>query len=484
MNEKNATVLLGENSEEADSSVKELLLERQNVKVWECTDGIEAVRKSFEKNPDLIILDVTFPRLNGYQAARILKNDPFMNSTPIIHVGSSRSPIQQYWSRLCGGDDYLQKPVNETDLDKTLNRFLRKASSRRRMFAPVSTIPELDDESIMILATKLLEQELLRANILNEINMIDISAMSTKDLATAVMTIVDSLYDFSLGAALLLYDHGGEFFFYRNEQVKQNRLDEVKKLIFEHLQRQHKIYLDPKHIKQNISLSTGQKEVGRGTDELFIHMKESGPIRSVLAFENIGLEELKEDDQEIFSLSLELVHGVLEKKIFFHMSQELSIIDTVTEGYSMAFFIECLRREIENAIRHGHPMTLLTITLSNFEEITEGLSTDEVHGLIRIAKNLVLRVTRKSDIVARREMASFVFLFTQASLQNARLVQERIGKYIVRNFSQHLPPSSEIVLDMGICEFDQERDRTPEIFLAHAQPKGAPEKGKSEDEPS
>jgi chemotaxis family two-component system response regulator PixH len=481
MNEKRPTVLLGESTASPDSPVKGLLEER-NIEVLECTDGIEVVRKAFAKNPDLIILDVTLPRLSGHQCARILKSDASMNSTPIIHMGSSKNPIEQYWSRVCGGDDYLQKPVNEVDLDETIHRFIRKESGKRRLFAPVSTIPDLEDYAILTLATNLLEQELLRANILNEINMIDISAMPTKDLVMAVMTIVGSLYDFTLGVALLLYDHRGEFFFYQSGQVEQNRLDEVKKLIFQHLQRQHEIYLDPRRIKQNLLLSDQGKEVSRGTDELYIYTKESGPIRSVLSFENIGFEELTADEHEIFRLALELAQGVLEKKIFFQMSQELSIIDAVTEGYSMAFFMACLRREIENALRNKYPMTLITIAISNFRDITKDLSVNEVHGLIRIIKNLILRVTRKSDIVARWEMASFAFLLTHAQLEKAGVAQERISKYIVKNLSRHLPSSAELVLDMGISEFNRERDRTPEIFFAHAQPKEGPEKGKIEDE--
>ncbi len=470
MNEKNTTVVLGESRETSDSSIKGLL-EQRNIKVWECADGIEAIRKSFAKNPDLIILDVTLPRLNGYQFARILKSDPSMNSTPIIHMGSSRNPIERYWSGVCGGDDYLEKPVNEVDLEKALNTFLRKESGKRQLLAPVSTIPDLDDQSILALATKLLEQELLRANILNEINMIDISAMTAEDLVMAVMAIVGSLYDFAVATALFLYIDHGEIFFYQNGQVEQDRLDEVKKLILKHLQRQYEIYLDPKQIKQNLLQSNQVKEVSRETDEVYIHTKESGPVRSVLAFQDIGFKELKENDREILTLALDLAQGVLEKKIFFQMSQELSIIDAATEGDSMAFFMTILRREIENAIRNRYPITLMTIAISNYKQITKDLSTDEVHGLIRIIQNLILKVMRKSDIVARWEMASFAFLLTHTSLEKARVSQERISKYIMNNISQHLPSSAELVMDMGISQFNPERDKTPEIFFANAKPK-------------
>lgn len=470
MNEKSVTVLLGESGESSESLVKGLL-KQLNIEVYQCTDGIEAIRKSFEKNPDLIILDVTLPRLNGYQCACILKNDPFMNSTPIIHMGSSTNPIEQYWSRVCGGDGYLQKPLTKMDLDKTLARFLSKGRTKHRLFEPVRMVPDLGDYSILTMATNLLEQKLLRANILNEVNMIDILAMPTEDLVIAVMTIIGSLYDFTLGVALLLFDHHEEFFFYQNGQVEQNRLDEFKQLILKHLQRQHEIYLNPKQIRQNLLQSTQVKEISRDTNEVYIHTKESGPIHSVLAFENIGFDKLKENEQEILDLALNLVQGVLEKKIFFQMFQELSIIDAVTKGYSMAFFMECLKREIENAKRNGYPITLCTIVISNFRDITKNLSTEQAHDLIRIIQNYILKVMRKSDIVARWGMASFAFLFTHTTLENARIAHERFIKCMMKILSRQLPSSAELVMDMGISQFDPERDKTPEILFANARPR-------------
>jgi len=235
MNDKNITVIVAESREGPDSLVKRLL-EKRNLAVLECGDGIETVRKSFANRPDLIILDITLPRLNGYQCARLLKSDPVMNSTPIIHMGSSKSPIEQYWSGLCRGDAYLQRPVNEVDLDETLHSLLQKERGKRHLFLPASMIPDLEDHSILTLANNLMEQDLLRANILNEINMIDVWGMDTRDLVTSFMAIIGSLYDFTLGTALLLHERQGEFLFYPNQKTEQKRLEEIKRLIFEHLE--------------------------------------------------------------------------------------------------------------------------------------------------------------------------------------------------------------------------------------------------------
>src|SRR6201984_3918377 len=64
-------------------SVRLLLEGRQRERmVWEAVDGIDAIRKAKTSQPDLILLDLAMPRLNGAEAAYVLKND--MTETPVI----------------------------------------------------------------------------------------------------------------------------------------------------------------------------------------------------------------------------------------------------------------------------------------------------------------------------------------------------------------------------------------------------------------
>lgn len=469
MDDRQLTVLLGENGEDANSQLKNLLASK-DLEVWECRDGIEAVRKAFLKDPDIIFLDVALPRLNGYQCARLLKNDFVMSNTPIIHIGSLKSPLEQYWSKICRGDAFLQKPVAEGELDEIIRWYLPQKRKKRQVLSPVRIIPDLEDRSILTLAINLLEQDLLRSNILNDINMIDISEVSVKDVVSSLMMILSSLYDFTLGTALLLYDQNAEFFFCPNKETKQDRYEEIKNLVFEHLQSQHGIYLKPTETTQTILQSIPGKGSAQKTENVFIHTKEHVPIRSVFAFENILLPDQTKDEQEILLLALELSHGVLEKKLYFQKSQELSIIDTATEGYTLAFLMEVLGREIENAKRKGYPLTLFTIVIFNYKDITRKISTRQKQHLIRDIYEFILKVTRKADIVARWENASFAFLLSHTPLEKARIVQERIINYLTKKLSNHLVSSIEPRIRSGISLFDPNRDLTSEIFFRSAVP--------------
>lgn len=463
MKEKQGKVLIAEGISGSDGLLRGLL-EQRNLEVFECGDGIEAVRIILQEQPDIAILDTTIPRLNGYQAARVLRNDPVASSTSIFHVGASSNPLERYWSRMCGGDEYLQRPLQEGAVDDLLRRFLPKKRTRLGLLAPVSPIPNLDDHAILALAMSFLEKDLLKANILNEINFIDVICTSTQELVADAMAIFHSLFQFSLGAALLIFHHHGELFFYHNGLVAEARLGKMRELILENLKRRNDIYLQQEEIREYSLQSDQPVETESEAEEVYVHVKEATPIRAVLAFENIAFGNLESDEQQVFLLALDLIQGMLEKKVLFEMVQELSIIDTVTTGYSMTFFKACLGREIENAKRVGYPMTVFSIGISNLNEIKKGLDTNQRH---RIIHDVILKTLRKSDIVARREMTSYVFLLTHTPLEKAIIVQGRVRDRIKEGLAAHLSTLPELVIEMGIRQYQPHQDVTPEIFLAN-----------------
>jgi two-component system cell cycle response regulator DivK len=472
MSRDQATVLLCEESESSDGFLKKYL-EQLNIKVLACTDGIDAVRKSFMKNPDLIILDVTAPRLNGYQAARLLKNDPNLSTTPIVHMGPPSSAIGQYWSRLCHGDSYLDRPISERKLNEMLERYLDNRTGARQLFGPVNVLQDLEDNSILAMANALMEQDLVRANILNEISMVDIWTLLPQEVVTSLMSIIGSLYDFRAGAALLVYDHDSELLFYQNGSPAEDRLKEIKGLILKHLERRFDIHLDPQAVRQTLLQAIRPTESRKRSGEVYIHTEEAGPIRSVLAFEDIQLERLRSGEQEILGLALKLAHGVLEKKVFFQMSQELSIIDAVTAGHSIAFFMSVLEKEIENTKRNGYPMTLFTISVRNARDLTRDPFSMTLEDFVRTIQRAIMKTVRKADIVARWETTSFAFLLPHTTQTEARGALQRIAAHIMKSLVRFFPSSNQIKVTVGIRQFDPDQDGTAEAFFDRARPRKA-----------
>ena len=66
--------------------------------------------------PDLIVLDVMMPGMNGYQVCRTLKADPATTDRPILVLTAKDEPTDRFWAREVGADDFLTKPVDLPEL--------------------------------------------------------------------------------------------------------------------------------------------------------------------------------------------------------------------------------------------------------------------------------------------------------------------------------------------------------------------------------
>jgi len=79
-------------------------------------DGQEAVEKAGEVHPDLIVLDVMMPRMNGLDAAERLKADPATASIPIIILSAKAQEVDIKAGRAAGADEYMTKPFDPLEL--------------------------------------------------------------------------------------------------------------------------------------------------------------------------------------------------------------------------------------------------------------------------------------------------------------------------------------------------------------------------------
>lgn len=91
-------------------------------------DGEEAVAIAREKRPDLILMDLSLPRMDGWEATRRIKADPAVGSIPVIAVTAHAMQGDEARARDNGCDDYLSKPVDERLLFAKLDAFLGRGA--------------------------------------------------------------------------------------------------------------------------------------------------------------------------------------------------------------------------------------------------------------------------------------------------------------------------------------------------------------------
>ncbi|MFN7849598.1 MAG: PleD family two-component system response regulator [Burkholderiales bacterium] len=92
------------------------LLNKNGYNVFTAESGEEALVKTREIKPDLILMDVVMPGSNGFQATREITRDPALAHIPVIICTSKTLETDRIWGLRQGARDYITKPINAKDL--------------------------------------------------------------------------------------------------------------------------------------------------------------------------------------------------------------------------------------------------------------------------------------------------------------------------------------------------------------------------------
>ncbi|APZ44217.1 response regulator [Acidihalobacter ferrooxydans] len=101
------------------------MLEKHGFQVFSAQNGEEGVKIARNVKPDLILMDVVMPGLNGFQATRQLAKMPETASIPVIMVTTKDQETDKVWAMRQGAKDYIVKPPREKDLIERVNGLLR-----------------------------------------------------------------------------------------------------------------------------------------------------------------------------------------------------------------------------------------------------------------------------------------------------------------------------------------------------------------------
>lgn len=116
------TVLIVEDVELNRELLVQLLEDRYRLVL--AADGQAALEQAQAARPDLILMDLSLPRMDGWEATRRLKADAGLRTIPVIVLSAHAMRGDEERARASGCDDFLTKPIDETLLYRTLERHL------------------------------------------------------------------------------------------------------------------------------------------------------------------------------------------------------------------------------------------------------------------------------------------------------------------------------------------------------------------------
>jgi len=107
-----------------DAHLLEKILEKNGYQTLRAENGDEGIAVARRMKPDLILMDVVMPGLNGFQATRELSTNPETSSIPVIIVTRKNQQVDRVWGMRQGARNYVTKPVKESDLLTLINETL------------------------------------------------------------------------------------------------------------------------------------------------------------------------------------------------------------------------------------------------------------------------------------------------------------------------------------------------------------------------
>jgi twitching motility two-component system response regulator PilH len=107
-----------------DAYLVKNMLESQGYQTTEASNGEEGIQKAKEIQPNLIIMDVVMPGLNGFQATRKITKSPDTSAIPVVIVSSKDMESDRAWGLMQGAKEFLVKPVKQHELLETVKKWI------------------------------------------------------------------------------------------------------------------------------------------------------------------------------------------------------------------------------------------------------------------------------------------------------------------------------------------------------------------------
>ncbi len=132
------TVLIVDDSRTVVHALK-TILEQAGYSTLAASDGKRGIELAIEYKPDLILMDIVMPGINGFKATRLLRKEPLTEGIPIIIMSGNEQATEKFWGMRLGANEFLSKPIQRGLLFKMLDDFILKNKTLKKEPADKTT---------------------------------------------------------------------------------------------------------------------------------------------------------------------------------------------------------------------------------------------------------------------------------------------------------------------------------------------------------
>jgi two-component system, cell cycle response regulator len=405
-------------------SLNRLILEREGWRVITAGDGVDAIQKAIDRSPDLIVLDVMMPRMNGYQVCRLLKSDVQTSGIPIVICTVRSLESEKMYAFTSGADRYLTKPFDPPELVRLVRTILasRPDPRPRRSSSAGSTRHPTSTDSILSDVNRLLDRRLMELTILQHVAGAMAGTLHLDGVLGIVLQSITNDLGYSGGMIFLADEHG-----VLEERVARGEplvLDPVRHPVFGRALAENKVVgLSAEELLRDTPAGFSAR-IHAATTILVPIQSKSKPI-GLLVVESIA--PAVDRDQREFLQTLANQSGLaIANANLYAITLQLSITDGLTGIYNYRHFCERLEIEISRSRRYNVPLGLLLIDIDRFKVFNDSfghLLGDEV---LKAVARTIRSNTRDIDMVARYGGEEFCVILQEIGGEEIEAYAERI----------------------------------------------------------
>jgi CheY-like chemotaxis protein len=181
------------------------VLSREGFEVVAVEDGVEAVQAVFRTMPDAVVLDVQMPRVSGYVAARLLKDDWQTADIPVILLTSLDAASDRYWGAQTGADRYLTKDFEAPQLVEAVREVVAAAEAARNGAPALRPDPvEISADDVLSRVCDLLDRKLFETSVAADVTALAATTHGFEHTVAGVLEVLRRFVDYDLASVLLL----------------------------------------------------------------------------------------------------------------------------------------------------------------------------------------------------------------------------------------------------------------------------------------
>jgi two-component system cell cycle response regulator len=434
----------------------EKLFQGEGFEVETARDGLEAMEKAIAGDFNLFILDVMMPRMNGYQACRILKTEPTTQPIPVVILTSKDQAGDKFWGLEIGADHYVTK---DSDPQRILE--LVKGVVAAQASAPRAARPEAQRTSVDILSrvNDLLDRKLFEATILQEIGRVARSLVHFDETFTSIMAVVARVVDYSVGAMAFVEDEDLEVVLVLRRPAAPAAVEEAKARLLEAVARYRKPGESFAKVQARLFAPGGDAaqdppEAALGGFASF-PIVTNGRLTGLLALGGKAAARIGADTGKFLADAANLAHIVAVNSRLVDRLRNLSIRDGLTDLYNHRHSVELLGHEFERVGRYEGGVTVLMIDIDHFKRVNDELGHPAGDIVLREVARLIKDTLRSVDALGRYGGEEFLAILPHTGPEEGRMTAERVRRAVEEHVFRAAGRELRLSVSVGTASYPQ-----------------------------